>query len=495
MRILYTGNEIIFKTLKDYENRNNINYMYDQDFNNVVKFEHKYMGKHIEDLTYAYLHDPYGYKINMRIVTNVDELMEAIEQDPRDIFIDGNIYHSRVARLRGPVDGHTNLIQRISNNIDPDVFKTWRIGPRCKTLNELFYKYKHNPNISHWCLDHLLDCSQLFMDSGVTDLSHLSFYQCRRGVNMFTNCKKLTNLPEFHELILAYSMCEKCIMLEDADDAFVHCHGLRSLTKTFAGCKNLRYALNNCTITVDHDIQINNTFDGCELLIDVLNNCDFNAPRLELGNTFENCNYIISALCNLSLHVNECIINNTFFKCKRIDNALNNCDFYTDEYENPIISFESTFKYCDDIYNACNNNRFETGEFVVTKILDRCDNVKKFFNNNTLDVCSYEQYKFAHRTSMINKMFVGNIFVNIDIHNKFMKYVENLLQLADDSFSMEILTRLNIRVDFERDEQEYEGDEEEEYEGDEEENVELRELAKQHVPFELLFLTRPGVYR
>lgn len=392
----------------------------------IVPFDSKYVGAAIEN-NYGYFYEfeynknPYGYKPKMTTVRNNKQLINALKRSYTNIYINDNLDISLDSIFsKGLIT--RNGKKKTIKDMKPHVFKTWAIGPKCRSLDMLFMNYPYHPQIEHWTLPFLLSAKQMFSKSGVIDLSGLHIDGGTDADEMFKDCKKLKRLPNFHNVKYINSMCYGCHNLLSIDDALLNPQELSITTDAFAFCHSLTHVFNNIENEIGH---ASGMFRGCKNLKSGFINCIIDSSRMCVySDVFTECPNLESAFNNCKItSKNLCHFDKTFDSCPKLKHALNNCTIVSQRG----IIIKNTFKECAQIQKAFNNCRFSSRDVDFDKVFDERSNVQHVFNNCRFDgtINNFRvKLNFTnifHGNNAMKRAFVNCIFTNNVSSIKFKK--------------------------------------------------------------------------
>lgn len=357
------------------------------------------------DYVFKYNKHPYGYRKGMTVVKNKYDLVNAIKNSYTNIYIDGDIdvslFHI-MAYNKIYRDGKRQTIE----DIKPEYFKTWAIGPNCHKLENLFAYYPYNPCVQQWVFSDMESITCLFEFSGVTNLSGLVIYDCVNANGMFANCIKLVKLPLFHFVIRCNSICRGCVSLKAVTNEFKNSYYINDLTSAFNGCISLKHALNGMTID---RCDIQHIFNGCVSLESAFNNCTIRCnDKLGLLLIFNRCINIRNVFNRCTITVYNTNICHLFESMPLLENVFNGCTFriinrFDDSNHDRQckLEFGSTFKGINGLKRVFYNCTFESlnknrGKLTFTNTFKECLDLDELFFN-----C-----KFKNVSIMFNNMFL-----------------------------------------------------------------------------------------
>lgn len=293
-----------------------------------------------EDGTHIFKYNEFSpkYHDGMLVVESSEDLEDVIHMTYENIYINGDIRISLKKILKHNKIYRDGKLQTL-NNIKPECFKTWMIGPNCRRLDHLFKKYPFQPCVEHWEMN-MKTCIKLFAKSGVVDLSGWTIDRCCNADSMFLFCDKLIKLPKFDVLLECRQMCLGCTRLESIDDAIISPYMLNSIESAFNGCETLRECFNNTRLTFERTC---GAFRGCTNLESVFNNCEFTGGGIfgtTLAELFYKCQSLKRVLNNCTFEFRRLEISDICVECPNLVQILSNCKFvgYPDEIS--ILGYE-----------------------------------------------------------------------------------------------------------------------------------------------------------
>lgn len=428
---------------------------------------------------FQYSVNPYGYKNGMTIVKNDNELVRALKNSYENIFIDGNlsISLSNIFRYNKIIrDGKKQTI----DDMKPQYFKSWAVGPNCKELPKFFIKYPYQPQIEHWILSLLVNADGMFMDSNVVDMSGLYIAECKSANNMFNGCKNLIKLPRFGRVEICDKMCYKCINLLSIDDAllnpgyisssnqmFGQCHSITEAfincesgpshaSRMFVDCKNLRSAFMNCKTMYARYGNYDKTFVLCPMLEKAFINCDVAVTRKHrFQETFTECESLSAAFIDCTLHsdlkanyygtfrlcpmLRDVFINTTFVGTSKFKGTFENidplgiedfhvfeeCVFKPGGYLIDQLLFMRVFDSVSSLFDVFDTCKFERGfsyvNFICTFV--NCKNIE-----HVLIDCTIKSNKFDFKNAFINCNNYFDVFEGLKSPEDSLEYDRSQLK-------------------------------------------------------------------
>lgn len=303
-------------------------YMYDQNNKNIVRVDHNAIN-YCNNVKY-YTKHPYGYREHMIKVHNVQELLKHIKDGvTRHIYLNGDI------DLRSSKENVWDInVSPYISEIQPEDFATWAVGPKCKAINYLFYKYQSKsgkqPQVSSWKTDHLTSCCGLFSDSNVSDLSNMLFYSCKNASHMFHCCRKLTKAPKFYSLVDCSSMFSQT-PITGLDDVIMSTKNIEKLGLITFKCRSIKHTFNNRVFNKLKELDISDVVSQTNIQT-AFNNCVFkNLVELEQSAEGEDI-------------------------CSTLESTLNNCHFGK-TLKTLIIRFEDKRYNVKRLFNDCTSGK------------------------------------------------------------------------------------------------------------------------------------------
>lgn len=392
--------------------------MDDMDNYGILPFDAKYVDFTTQyvnrdgSYVFKYKKNPYGYRRGMREVTNNNELIEAMRHTHENIYINGDInipLYEVIANIKcenkeltiyqrdkvANCLGKTELQGLCADEVNPECFKTWAIGPKCRKLARLFKYYSFQPCIEHWVLGYVIVANSLFYESGVEDLSNWTIHYSKNADYMFNKCIHLRKLPKFVQLENCKYLCSNCSKLETVDEAFVNPHLLMNIFCAFEYCTSIRTAFNNMKLQCYFNKGL---FNGCTNLVSSFNNCE-----IETGS--------------------DLVLTELFEHCLDLRNVFNKCIFRA-----PNIKFRHTFHKCPNIRNLFNGCKFiifdnpKEGNIVFSNMIQGAYNLIDMFYNCTFKSSSKRNINLTFENTFIQCYGIKRTFVKCKFNNCIMDF-------------------------------------------------------------------------